>query len=295
MSGYSIIDLGPSGAGKSSLCRDALLHEGSGVVLLAPGDAERVSYLEFEDNDAYQIGSFDDSEFFPTVGEWEATGQKNAVTALRNVASVLKKDREEGKPLRWRVLVLDSLSSFSHLSVNAMMAAMRLDDAPKAMSPEGARYYSGIRNKTEEVLRAARVCQGFGMHLLCTTHVTEKEQKLGTGLATQISKTVHVPLMAGSIRDTVTQMFDLAVYAGIDTANELVDGRNDPARPRFYVQWVPDPKRPTKWRGGVLSATDKLPNDWRVLRDAIEASLATRSQREAPSQTDASQSAQSAT
>ena len=265
--GHSILDQGPSGAGKSSLLRSALRHEGSGVVIMAPGDDEEASYAEFRGRSEYVIRGFDDPEFLPTLGVKEVGGFKAALNTVRSVYNKTKEELAAGNPLPYAVLGIDTISSLSQLSVNFWLKKMNLEGPPPALSPEGARFYGGIRSQMEEFMRPCRSLKGMGLHLIATSHVSEKEIKK-TAVAGASGATGHMPLIMGSFRDRVAGIFDLVFHAGVQNN----------AEPKFYVQWVPDPKRPTKSRLGKLSDQVMLPNDWPTLKAAAEAALARRAE-----------------
>jgi hypothetical protein len=245
--GHAVLVLGPSGAGKSSLARSALLTEGAGAALLAPGVDELASYTELLGRPEYMVFSVDDPEWAPSVSKLKATGFQQAMGWMY--------ERLAAPP---PVLVVDTVSALAQLAVNHVMCRMGIREAPKAMSPEGAQYYTGIRNAMEDFMRLARACRAAGSTLLFTSHVAEKEQA-ATAMAGQISKTVHVPLIPGSYREVLPAAFDVVLHAGVNPASKDL---------RHYLQWVSDPKRVTKSRVGDLGP-GQLQNNWPVLKQAI--------------------------
>jgi hypothetical protein len=264
--GYGVLLGGPSGAGKSTLARSALIAEGSGVALLAPGDDELMSYIELDGREEYYLKGFDDPEFLPTAGLYKTEGLGLLIKTLNAVRNKAKESWEKGEELKYKVLVLDTISSMAQLAVNQMMMKCGVTDAPAAMSPEGARFYSGIRNLMEEVMRPVRACKGYGMHVIGLTHVGEK-QVSKTAMAETKSKMAQMPLIVGAFREVLPAYFDLVMHAGVDQQGT----------PRHYMMWVSDVSRPTKSRVGSLGSTVRLPNDWRVLRQLIKEAIERRS------------------
>lgn len=280
MPGHSILILGPSGAGKSTTGAGALTLEGSGVVFMAPGEDEATSYSQFRDaegNDrpGYVLRGFDDPDFLPLIGQKTTSGLANAMKVAKALHEKLQKEYAEKQPLSYKVIVVDKISGFSELAVNIMLKECGLKEAPPAQSPEGARYYTGITNLLNQFIRPLRACRGYGAHLIITSHVSEKEVS-NTAIAGAASE-AQVALIPGrAFREALPGMVDFSLYAGVDKQNELVDGKNNPAKPRHYLQWMPDPKRPTKSRAGWLSDQKNLPNEWEYLKPLLDAALARR-------------------
>jgi hypothetical protein len=259
--------MGPSGGGKSTILRTALRHEGSGVILMAPGDDEYNSYAEFADNDNYALLPFDDPEFLPAAGLKKVGGLVAAMKAATKLRQVL-----EENPGKYAVLGVDRIDGFAQLAVNVMLKKCDLSEAPKAMSPEGARYYTGLQNLLHQFFRPLRACRGLGAHLLVTSHVMEKE--VDKMQLAEAGSTAYMPLIPGSFRNQMPGIFDLTMFAAVNKAGKLVDGRNDVQNPRHYVKWMPSASQPTKSRIGPLSDRDKLPNEWDHLRPLLDAALA---------------------
>ena len=110
------------------------------------------------------------------------------------------------------------------------------------------------------------------MHMLILSHVDEKE--IDEGALAGASGHVFQPLIPGkTFRKQLPGVCDLTFHGNIDDKVELVDGHNDPEKPRYYMQWIPDPKRPTKSRMGALSEQARLSNEWDVLKPLIERAL----------------------
>lgn len=260
--GYSLLDLGPSGAGKSTLLASALRAEGSGIIALAPGDDERASFSEFVDRDGFAMQGFDDADFAPSLDEWQADGHVTALKWLRERSAELRDDMREGRPPRYRVLVTDTLTAFLQLGVNKALANAEMLTPPKAMSADGASFFTAIQAYYEEFVRTCRAIKGLGPHWLASGHVSEKEAPAAASVSgTATAGKYFAPLVLGSFREKMPGFFDLVVYAGVK--------RDGDAR-RHYVLWKPDPRRPTKSRFGDLADASAFPNDWRRLRELIE-------------------------
>lgn len=286
--GHFLLFAGPYGAGKSTSLRHALREEGAGLVLLAPGDDERASYSEFEDKPGYDIRSFDDPLYMPSLGsEYRKTeGYGKALATLAKAVEVVRKDAEEGKPLRWPVIAVDTVSSFATLTENNLQASMGLEGPPS--DKEGIIEYSTrFKKKMEELIRPMRALRGYGAHLLMTTHVSEKPGK-STGLAVEAdaatgvelrSKTSHAPLIYGAFRDVLLGYPDVIFHCRVRAGGKTQGDYNDPEAPRFVVQWQSSPERLTKSRLGALTQAGadgrmpSLPNEWRRIKPALDAAL----------------------
>lgn len=268
--------MGPSGGGKSSLAASALRAEGSGVVLMAPGGDEVASYTEFLDRDGYKIEGFDDPEFMPLMGLKTTEGLKNAMQWANALRTKTKEAAEAGLPLPYKMLVIDRIDGFGQLSVNVMMKTCNITEAPAAQSPEGARYYTGLSNLLHQLMRPIRACKGYGMDVIIISHVVEKEVKK-TSHAEVVGGVAEVPNIPGTaFREALPGICDLVMYAGVARKGELVNGRNNPTNPRHYLQWLPDPDRPTKSRLGPLSPDKLIPNEWAILKPLMLAAKAAR-------------------
>lgn len=265
---HSILLTGPSGAGKSTFARGALVAEGSGLVLASPLD-ELDSYYGLEEP-AYKMRHFDDADYLPSEAADKIgipTGLRDAVRWLRLRYAEVKDDFDAGKPPRYKVLVLDTVSAIGTLATNATMAKYGRNEPPAAMSPDGAAYYTYLRQRQEELLRLARAFRGFGVHLIALSHVTETDVKdtMVAKVADGTSR-MNMPAVPGAFRAVLPSFFSTVLYAGV------IPGK-DGARVH-YVQWKPDPKRPTKNRFGDLDTNDRIKNDWVSVTQKIEAAAA---------------------
>lgn len=262
--GVSLLVLGPPGSGKSSLARKALEHEGSGVVVLAPGLDEEASYRSLRGLPTYIVKGYDDPEFFPSAASLKATGYDQVLADLRAVYAKLSTTPEELRP---RVLVTDTFNALSGLAMNKTFQKMNRSEPPPAMSPDGAAFWGYFRNLQESLMRICRAIRGSGLHWVATCHINEKEQKeFGTANPEAAGKMPGlVPAIQGGFRDVFGAGFDLVMYAGVE---KLTTPGADPVH---YLQWRPDPKRPTKSRYGKLATTGRITNDWKGLLAKIEA------------------------
>jgi hypothetical protein len=238
-----------------------LQDEGSGAALLAPGDDEMNSYVELLGSDDYYVRAFGDPLFLPLAGCREANGFVTCVRTLHALYDQARKLREEGKPLKYKGLVIDTISGMATLAVNQMMSKCGIADAPAAQSPEGFRFYGGIRNILEQYMGTARALKGLGMHLVATAHVGEKKISK-TSMAEQQVGTGQLPLITGSFREVLPAAFDIVCHAGIQDED-----------PRYYLQWVSQMGRPTKSRVGPLSTSARLPNEWSAFKPLITEAL----------------------
>lgn len=256
---------GPSGVGKSSFGRKALEAVGSGLVLASPND-ELDSYLGLEPP-LYQMAAVDDSMYLPSLtgdDRGTPTGLRDGVHWLRQRYGEVLKDVAEAKPPRYGVLILDTVSAFGSLATNAAMHKYSWTSPPAAMSPDGAAYYTYLRQRQEELLRLARAFRGHGIHLVALCHVTESEVKETVIAKETIGKTtMNMPAVPGAFRAMLPSFFSTVLYGGVMPGK---DGKQV-----HYVQWKADAKRPTKTRFGSLDTNDKVLNDWLGVTAKIEA------------------------
>ena len=283
--GKSMLVAGPSGTGKSTFMRRALRSLGGGVIALAPGADEMASYEEFAlgtqmarwsasddpakqndrvhdalalpprtDDKPYLMATFADDDYLPSLQGSKAVAyaHRRYLRFLRAVAIVSEEAMLQGAPLPYPVLVTDTLSAIGKMAFNAIMHDMRRSDAPPAMSPEGAAFYTGYRNKMEEVMTVQRRLRGLGMYVLASAHVTEKEVKqkeLIGGVETPSVKQI-LPMFTGQFREDVGAAFDLVLHS------HVVKGA-------CYLRWTPSMNRQSKSRVGALATDDKpMPNDF---------------------------------
>lgn len=292
--GRTALVQGPFGSGKSTVGRTALKHWGSGIVLTAPGDEEINSYTEYVGREGYVIRGFNDEDFLPSIGMWKADGHKKLLRMLHGLVmqcrwdlgllssatEELRADYEKrfGEPrgeVRYKGLVLDTISGVGVLAVSAMQSATQTVDAPPAQHPDGARYYLGIASKMEEVMRMLDALKGYGMDIIACSHVREKSVP-DTSMAELNEKKAWVPAIVGGFRDLLPRAFDVTFFSGIAKGESLVDGHNNPKTPRYYLRWVTDTKKPAKSRVGPLAADVRLPNEWPFVSSAIDRALAKR-------------------
>jgi hypothetical protein len=276
--------MGPSGAGKSTFLRTALEELGSGVVALALGTDELESYRSmYEDADflvtekdaerliqqdsegkhrlvsekPYLFAAFDDGDFYPSLGSWQANGHKSLVSFLRLVHSRIV---TEGKS-PWAVLGLDTFSGAGELAHNAMCSTMRITEPPKARGEGGAQYYIGYRGKLQEVARACRSIKGHGLHWIATSHVQIREASDTYGPQDVAGKEQQMALFTGAFREAVPGFFDIVAYAGID------------AKKKHYLQPTPDRFRSSKsryvLRAEALDEKGRFGNSWQELEQAL--------------------------
>lgn len=268
---HSILLTGPSGAGKSTFARGALVAEGSGLVVASPLD-ELDSYLGL-DLPKYNMRHFEDSTYLPSESSTELvgapTGLRDAVRWLRLRYAEVAADFAASKPPRYKVLVLDTVSAFGTLAVNTAMHKYGRNEPPAAMSPDGAAFYTYLRQRQEELLRLARAFRGFGVHLIALSHVTETDVKdTAVAKVTEGASRMNMPAVPGAFRATLPSFFSTVLYAGVIAGAEN--------KRIHYVQWKADPKRPTKNRFGDLDTNDRIRNDWLIVKAKIEEAAAKR-------------------
>lgn len=261
--GLSLLVLGPPGSGKSSLARKAAEHEGSAVVFLALGMSEETSYRSLRGSPTHIVTGYDDPEFFPSMGSTglKAEGYDRLLADLRAVYAGLK------TPPNPAVLITDTFSSMATLAMNKTYQKFGKAEPPPAMSPDGAAFWGHYRMLLDQLTRICRAIRGSGVHWVSTCHVTEKEMKeVGPSNPEQLGKSAgYIPAIAGGFRDTFAAEFDLVLYAGVKKDTDKLKP------PVHFLQWRPDPKRPTKSRYGNLAETGAFRNDWKGLLERIEA------------------------
>jgi hypothetical protein len=254
---HSITVLGPPGSGKSHFAMKALKAEGSGVVLLAPGLAEEASYRAFRDNPKYIVKGFDDPEFIPAIGSVKAEGFVNALHCLSGILKSLK----AGGP-KPAILVTDTFSAFAELAVNATMAKFKRTEAPPAMSPDGASYWTHVAQLMGSMARLCRAIRGEGVHWISLCHISEREMKEVAGANPENLSTTgakgHTPAISGGFRDVYAREFDLVLHAGVKKEVVKEEGK-DVKKTVFYLQSAPSAKRPTKSR---YNLPPMIRNDW---------------------------------
>lgn len=259
---HSILLTGASGTGKSSLIRGALEHYGSGAVVLAPGRDEADSYGLLLDNPAYRFGGFDDILYQPALGDKTATGHTDMVKWLKQLYLDLKSDLDAGRPLRYAVLGVDTLSAVGRLAYNQTLAKFGLSEPPAAIGSSGAPFYSYIRNVLESGVRLMRAIRGLGVHWVVASHPTEAE--VTAIQATDGVKSKIMPDLPGGFKNILPSFFNVVLDVSID------------AKGKHFVRWAGDPKRVTKSRFGPLASTPliELPTNakasWETVAGAVE-------------------------
>jgi len=267
--GHAVLVIGPSATGKSTLLRSALLHEGSGAIMLAPGDDEMASYLEFLDDDSYAIRGFNDPAFSPTVGVYESEGLLNAINWLRTVYKVNYEHlQEHGRP-QHAIIGIDTFTGASYLAENQMYASMTIDAPPPARSPEGAQFYGGYRRAMNEISNLFRSCQGLGMHWIATGH-TKLRNRSETGLPGAITEREHSPNFVGQFRDDVPAFFDVVMHSNIHMTGLI---------PTYQMQWKGQADKATKSRFGDLATEAVIDNSWPPLLEMIDKAIERRIER----------------
>lgn len=263
---HNILVIGPSGSGKSSLLKSALVHYGSGAVAMAPGMDESNSYASLLERPEYAFAGFDDSEFMPELGEWYALGHKRMLTWLKSVWTAVTDDVRAGKPPRYAVIGGDTMTAAARLGYNATLARYKMETPPAAQSPDGAAFYGYMRSLIESQFRLLRAIRGMGVHLIATGHPKEVS-KVGEIAKVDVGTNKIMPDIPGGVRDIIPSYFDVVFHAGVSA--DAKGGRT------HYLQWLPDPKRPTKSRLGKLGPNDKIvlpapPMQWPMVAGLIE-------------------------
>jgi len=250
--GHAVMVVGPSGSGKSSLARDALLEEGSGIICLAPGVDEVASYLEFQDEEGYEIESF-----------LRATDIAPWLTKLYQIN--LEHYKKHQEPLH-KVLVSDTLSGFDQIIRGEKIKAMGLTEPLFAIrSPQGAEFYLGIQYKWEKILAVSRALRGLGIHWIALSHAKTRppneETMEGTGLE---APEIVQPLVTGATRDSLPGAFDLVFHSGIT---------NHKQETVFTLLCKSDPTKVTKSRFGELVSGKVIRNYWKPTVELIEKAI----------------------
>jgi AAA domain len=267
----SVLLTGASGTGKSTLIRGALEYYGSGAVVLAPGHDEGDSYVGLLDNPAFRFGAFDDIMYQPALKEadWnKATGFTDMVRWLKDVFLAVKADTLEGKPPRYAVLGVDTLSAVGRLAYNQTLAKFGYTEPPAAIGSSGAPFYSYLRNVLESGVRLMRAIRGLGVHWIVASHPTEAETTaIQTTEQSKLSSKI-MPDLPGGFKNYLPSFFTTVLDVNI-----ALDGKH-------YVRWAGDPKRVTKSRLGPLASGPKIdlpapPRDaWASVANAVEAAMA---------------------
>lgn len=255
----SILITGPSGVGKSSFARAALVYEGGGLVVAAPGTDELDSYYGVQ---GIVAKGFDDLP-------GEITGLKQMVEFLKDRLGEVQEDVKAGLKPRYPVVVLDTISGAATLAINVTLTKFNRDVAPPAMSPDGAAFYTYLRSRQEELLRVIRAFKGYGVHVIVLCHITEGEVG-DTSIAKEVEgvKTkMHVPLVPGAFKMVLPSYFSTVLSAGI---RKGPDGQR-----QHFLQWQADGRKMSKSRLGDLDKEGKIvvsrKNSWELIKGKIEA------------------------
>lgn len=264
---HSVLLTGASGSGKSTIIRGALEHYGSGAVLLCPGKDEIDSYGKLYGNPNYLFGDFDDIFFQPALGDkdWNvATGHQDMVKWLRDVFVAVKADSDAGRPLRYRVLAVDTLSAVGRMAYNQTLARFKLSEPPPAIGSSGAPFYSYIRGVLESGVRLMRAIRGLGVHWIVASHPTSAEVTAIQQMENAKISEKIMPDLPGGFKNVLPSFFNTVLDVNIDTNG------------KHYVRWGGDPKRVTKSRFGALGPNPKieLPSSglgaWTTIQTAVE-------------------------
>ena len=195
------------------------------------------------------------------------------------MADYQKRFGEPRGEIRYKGLVLDTISGVGVLVMSAMKSAEKNLDMPGAQTPEGSRYFLEIQSKFEEVMRMLDALKGYGMDIVACSHVREKKvPETAHADAEVVGSKAWVPAIVGGFRDLMPRAFDVTFFSGVTQGEKLVDGHNDPKKPRYYLRWVTDGKKPAKSRVGPLASTVNIPNEWPYVSGAIDRALAARAE-----------------
>lgn len=257
----SILLLGPTGTGKSSFIRQMLDHYGSGAIALAPGVDEKNSYGHLLENPAYVFEGFEEESFQPYMNVWEVNAMKDAITWLNGIRDLVKADVAAGQEPRYKVLAIDTASAMARYAVNVTMAQLRMKQPPAAKSPEGAAYYSVLKQTQESLYRPIRAIYGYGVNVVAAAHVTENENISEAQVAEKSAKVI-LPDVPGGFKTVLPSFFDAVLHTQIVRSPQGV---------KHILQWKPDMKRPTKSRLGDLGEGSTIPNDFNEFLRRVEA------------------------
>lgn len=265
---YSILLTGASGTGKSTIIRGALESFGSGAIVLAPGTDEGDSYLGLLDNKNYKFRGFDDTLYQPALDpKSKASGHTEMVGWLKSIYEEVRSDVDAGKPPRYAVLGVDTLSAVGRLAYNQTLSKFGLTEPPAAIGSSGAPFYSFLRNVLESSVRLMRAIRGCGVHWVVASHPTEAEataiqQTEGAKISSKI-----MPDLPGGFKNVLPSFFPVVLDVNI----------ND--KGIHYVRWSGDPRRVTKSRFGLLASTPKIDlpvgakASWQTIQNAVDGAI----------------------
>jgi len=246
--GHAVFALGPSGTGKSSFARNAMLEEGSGLILSAPGVDEFASYDLFKGQLGYEMHAMA-----------EPAG---AMKWLLETFTLSKKHHKEtGEPL-FKVIVFDTLSGMDQQIRQGRLKTSYGGIPPKARTGDGADFYMGIQYDWERLMSLGRAHRGLGAHFIGLCHgkirpATETEMK-ATGTE---AGDIVTPMLTGTSREAIPGAFDLCLHTTI----KMLKGE-----PKHVMQWKADPTKVTKSRFGKLATNQFIKNEWAPMKELIE-------------------------
>ncbi|KKK55304.1 hypothetical protein LCGC14_3075890 [marine sediment metagenome] len=254
--GHAVFCLGPSGTGKSSFARSAMLYEGSGLILSAPGVDEFASYEMFKGELGYKLHA---------MGK-VAEAQKWLLETFKLSKAHLA---EHGKPL-FKVLTYDTLSGIDQQIRQGRLKTSYGGIPPKARTGDGADFYMGVQYDWERLMSLGRAHRGLGTHFigLCHGKIRPKTETEMISTGTEAGDIV-TPMLTGTSREAIPGAFDLCVHTTI----KMVKGE-----PKHVMQWKADPTKVTKSRYGSLADNKFIPNDWAPLCEVIDKANAVRTQ-----------------
>lgn len=261
--GFTVSVLGVGGSGKSTLARSAITAlppSRKAYGFLTPSEAPSYAGVDFD------YSPLDDPEWHPSVEQYKARAYREAMKALLG----LFKREDLG------LVVVDTASTLSQCIFRDAMSAYSTDD-PTSLGGNARTPYQ-VHNlrflefvQTLDALRWAKHC-----HVIVLWHsevreveglgVPRKEtEKAAGGMKTVVRwDEAQLPAMLGSLRQTISTVFDLHFYA------EPVLG----ARPfRCRLVASPDATRLAKTRLPIMpaiQAVGELKNDWPTLLKIVE-------------------------
>lgn len=256
----SILLLGPTGSGKSSFIAQALKYFGSGAIALAPGWDEKNSYVGLLENPAYKFQGFEEQNYQPYFGRWDTNALKDVTIWLEGVRDEVTADVKAGKEPRYKVVALDTASALARFANNITMAQFKMLKPPAAKSPDGAAYYSTLKQVQEGMYRPLRAIYGMGVNIIAAAHVTENENISEAAVAEKAAKMI-LPDVPGGFKTMLPSFFDTVLHTIVEKG-------------KHQLQWQPSGKRPTKSRLGALAQAGTVPNDfssvYKMISDAAE-------------------------
>lgn len=209
----------------------------------------------------------DDVEYQATVKGTKATGHDDMIKWLRERYAEVKADVEAGKPPRYAVLGVDTLSAVGRLAYNATLARFNLTEPPPAIGSSGAPFYSYLRIILESGVRVMRGLRGLGVHWIVASHPTEAETTAIQQTANAPSGSKIMPDLPGGFKNQLPSFFTTVLH--VDIGQKGV----------HYARWGGDQKRVTKSRLGDLGGDGKIDlppkakDAWELIAGRIEAAM----------------------